>query len=163
YNYRVRASDAVGNASSYSPVASAATPLPPSGAPGLVAAYSFNEGSGGIAADSSGNGNTGSLSGATWTTAGHSGNALNFNGTGAWVIVNDSSSLDLTGAMTLEAWVNPTALGGWRDVVYKGQNDIYYLAGSSDPGPPAVRATYSAGSLVGTSTLPLNTWSHLAG
>lgn len=39
--------------------------------PGLVAAYSFNEGTGITAADSSGNGNTGSIQGATWSAQRH--------------------------------------------------------------------------------------------
>ena len=38
--------------------------------------------------------------------------------------------------MTLEAWVFPTTGGGWRDVIYKGPDDIYYLEGSSDSGAP---------------------------
>ena len=56
----------------------------------------------------SGNGNTGTLSNATWSTSGKFGNALFFNGTNARVNVNDSTSLDLTSGMTLEAWVKPT-------------------------------------------------------
>src|SRR6478735_12832259 len=36
----------------------------------LVAAYAFSEGSGSTVADLSGNGNVGTLSGASWTTAG---------------------------------------------------------------------------------------------
>ena len=33
--------------------------------------------------------------------------------------------------MTLEAWVNPTTVNGnWRDVIYKG-NDNYYLEATS--------------------------------
>src|SRR5271168_792732 len=47
---------------------------------GLVAAFSFNEGSGTTVNDSSGNGNTGTISNATWTTAGKYGGALSFNG-----------------------------------------------------------------------------------
>src|SRR5690349_14029109 len=71
---------------------------------GLVAAYAFNEGSGTIVTDSSGNGNNGSISGATWTTAGKFGGALSFNGTSSRVIINDSASLHLSTGMTLEAW-----------------------------------------------------------
>ena len=131
------------------------------GPPGLAAAYSFNEGLGTSAADASGNGNTGAIGTATWITTGKFGNALFFNGTTARVTVNDSASLDLTTKMTLEAWVFPTAGGGWRDVIYKGPNDIYYLEGSSTGGPPATGGTF-APPLVGTSTLPSNVWSHLA-
>ena len=42
----------------------------PAQARGLVAAYSFNEGTGTTVADLSGNGNTGTISGATWTSTG---------------------------------------------------------------------------------------------
>src|ERR1041385_7221686 len=75
---------------------------------GLVAAYSFDEGSGTTVNDFSGNGNTGTISGATWTTLGKFSNAMRFNGSTNWVTVNDSDSLDLSTGMTLEAWVFPT-------------------------------------------------------
>ena len=55
----------------------------------------------------------------------------------------------------------PTVGGGWRDVIYKGPDDIYYLEGSSDSGAPAAGGTFS-GPMYGTSALPLNIWSHLA-
>src|SRR4030095_12635881 len=69
------------------------TPIPPTS---LVAAYNFNEGSGTIVNDASGNGNNGTISGATWTTSGKYGNALSFNGSNSRVTVPDSSSLHLT-------------------------------------------------------------------
>ena len=133
------------------------------GAPaGLVAAYAFDEGSGTTVGDASGSGNSGTAGTATWTTSGEFGSALVFNGSGARVTVPDSASLDLTSAMTLEAWVYPTASGGWRDLIYKGTNDIYYLEGSSPGGPPAAGGTFSPSPLFGASPLPLNAWSHLA-
>ena len=61
-----------------------------SGPAGLVAAYSFNEGSGTSVADASASANTGSIGTATWTTAGKYGNALSFNGSSARVTVPDS-------------------------------------------------------------------------
>src|SRR5262249_48897930 len=155
----VRATDAAGNLSPYSNIASATTNSQLSG---LVAAYSFKEGSGTIVADSSGNVNTGTISGATWTTQGKFGNALVFNGTSARVTVNDSSSLHLTTAMTLEAWVYPTTPNGWTDVVYKF-NDSYYLEGSSSQGnAPAMGGTFSPSPLYGSAALPVGVWSHLA-
>jgi glucose/arabinose dehydrogenase/PKD repeat protein len=134
------------------------------GGTGLVAAYGFEEGSGSSALDYSTFGNTGTLAGGTTrTTSGKFGNALVFNGTDALVTIPDSASLDLTDAMTLEAWVFPTLAGAnWRDVIYK-VNDIYFLEGSSPgTGVPAVGATFSGPPLVGPSALPANTWSHLA-
>ncbi len=160
YTYRVRATDAAGNLSDYSGFDSDTT-LPASA--GLVAAYAFNEGSGTTVADASGNGNNGTINGATWTT-GKFGQALLFNGSSALVTVNDAASLDLTNGMTLEAWVYPTAVSGWQDVIYKETNDIYYLMGSSMPAnKPAVGGTFATTAAFGTTGLPLNTWSHLAG
>jgi len=138
------------------------TPTPP---PGLVAAYGFNEGSGTLVTDLSGNGNNGTISGATWTTSGRYGNALSFNGTNALVTVNNAPSLQLTSAMTLEAWVYPTTVNStWQDVIYKG-NDNYYLEGtSSNSGHPVAGAivggVYAAA--IGPNSLTANTWAHLA-
>ena len=136
-----------------------ATPTP---TPGLVAAYAFNEGSGTVVHDVSGNGNNGSISGATWTTSGKYGHALSFNGTNARVNINNATSLQLRSGMTLEAWVYPTAVNStWRDVIYKG-NDNYYLEGTSpNSSRPAMGGTFGA-NLYGTSPLTANTWSHLA-
>ena len=81
--------------------------------------YGFNESAGTTAADSSGTGNTGTISGAAWSTSGKYGAALSFDGVNDWVTVADANSLDLTTAMTLEAWVQPTAINGWETVILK--------------------------------------------
>jgi uncharacterized repeat protein (TIGR01451 family) len=136
-------------------------PPPPPPPSGLVAAYSFNEGSGTSVADASGQGNAGTIASGTWTTQGRFGSALTFNGTSTRVSIADSNSLDLTN-MTLEAWVYPIAGGGWRDVIYKGPDDNYYLESSSSTDAPATGGVFSP-TLYGSSALPLNTWAHLAG
>jgi glucose/arabinose dehydrogenase/chitodextrinase len=139
-----------------------AEPPPPPPTGGLVAAYAFNENTGTSVADASGTGNAGTIGTATWTTQGKFGNALSFNGTNAKVTVPDAPPLHLTNRMTLEAWVNPTTNNAvWRDVVYKGVDDVYYLMGSSDEGGPSTGGTFS-GPLSLPSPLPMNTWSHLA-
>ena len=79
--------------------------------PSLVAAYSFDDVVGSSATDDSANGNLGTISGAS-VVPGHTGSALSFNGTSNWLTVPDSSALDLSSAMTLEAWVEPTAAQG---------------------------------------------------
>jgi hypothetical protein len=131
-----------------------------------VAVYSFNEGSGTTVHDSSGNGNNGTLQGgAAWTTSGRYGNAISFNGTNAYVNVPNSSSVQLTTAMTLEAWINPTLRNGvWRDVIYKG-NDKYYLEADSTSGKPVAGGILggSYGEIYGPSAVTTNTWTHLAG
>src|SRR5262245_8347122 len=52
---------------------------------GLVAAYSFDEGSGTTVIDASGNGNTGTIVAATWAPNGRYGYGLSFNGANSYV------------------------------------------------------------------------------
>jgi hypothetical protein len=165
YTYRVQATDAAGNLSAFSNTASAATSAS-TGTPGLVAAYDFNAGTGTTLTDVSGNGNTGTIVNATWTTSGKYGGALSFNGTSALVTVNDAASLHLTSAVTLEAWVNPSSVPtGWQDVIYKPLDNYYLEAGSTNANKPGagVLLTSSAEPLAyGTAQLTTNTWTHLA-
>lgn len=136
--------------------------------PGLVAAYGFNETSGTSVTDASGFGSNGTLgSGVTRTASGRFGAGLEFSGSGAVTIPN-APSLQLTSGMTLEAWVRPTVVpNGWVDVIYKG-NDNYYLMSSTDRNmAPAVGGIFDGGpgttKTFGTTALPPNTWTHLAG
>jgi hypothetical protein len=99
---------------------------------GLVAAYSFNEGTGTILTDSSGNSNHGTINGATRTT-GKYGNGLNFDGVDDLVSIPNSGSLDITGKeITLEAWAYPesTIANGARIVSKRtdgGGSEVYAL------------------------------------
>jgi hypothetical protein len=138
---------------------------------GLVAAYNFDEGSGTTLVDRTGQGRTGAIAGATWTTQGRFGGALSFDGVNDWVTVNDAPSLDLTTGMTLEAWVYPTAngAGSWRNVVLKQRTggEVYNLYANADTNAPVVYVVRSANQndaldARGTTQLPLNTWTHLA-
>jgi hypothetical protein len=134
---------------------------------GLVAAYGFEEGSGSQVADASGYGNGGTIANATWVDLGAYGGALSFNGSDAVVTVDDSPSLHLRRAMTLEAWVKPSTIGGdWRDVVYRG-NDAYYLEASSQAdGLPMGGGSFNGadgeGQVFGDDWLPTGAWSYLA-
>src|SRR5207244_6598545 len=103
---------------------------------GLVAADGVNEGSGSTTADGSGQGNQGSISGATWTTAGKFGSALSFNGSSSWVTVADANALDLTTGLTLEAWVNPTTATAWRTIAMKETSSGLAYALYGDVGRP---------------------------
>ena len=91
---------------------------PPPAGSGLVAAYGFDEGTGTVASDASGQGNTGTIAGAIWTP-GRFGQSLEFDGVADWVTVAASGELNFSSAMTVEAWVYPTEAGGWRSVVFK--------------------------------------------
>ena len=169
YSLGIDAYDAAGNRSTRSSLTAstdACPPPPPSSS--LVGAYSFDAGTGSTLTDASGLGNTGAISGATWTAAGRNGGALSFDGVDDLVTVADAGSLDLTTGMTLEAWVRPTAGGSWRTVVTKEQvgNLVYGLFSSSDSGQPSGIVSIGSSPIQdivrGTSALGLSSWTHLA-
>jgi hypothetical protein len=113
--------------------------------------------------DVSGNGNNGTITNATWA-AGKYGGGLQFNGTNALVTVPDAASLHLSGAMTLEAWVNPSTVNArWRDVIYKGNDNFYLEATSTSSSVPdaGMIAGGSHADAFGTAALAVNTWSFL--
>jgi Concanavalin A-like lectin/glucanases superfamily/Bacterial Ig domain len=138
---------------------------------GLVAEWSFDDASGLSAQDDSGNGHTGTLSQANWSTTGKYNGALAFNGTNSWVTVADAAALDLTTGMTIEAWVNPTSLTSWRSILLKERTvGLSYSLYATNPdvgsAPPATFINLGIAndtSASGTQALPLNTWTHLAG
>jgi len=104
---------------------------------GLVAEWHFDEGSGNVLGDSSGNGNDGTIYGATWTTDGKFASALQFDGND-YIVIPDSPELS-GGAgknMTVEYWFNTNSQNGYiiskiKDVSYK---DWSTLLGGFGPG-----------------------------
>jgi hypothetical protein len=85
---------------------------PPSS--GLAGWWKFDESSGSAAADSSGNGLTGTLTGApTWTAGGKINGALNFDG--ATQRVQIATAGTLSGAFTVSVWANPNGPIGSLD------------------------------------------------
>ncbi|MFI7638897.1 LamG-like jellyroll fold domain-containing protein [Nonomuraea sp. NPDC049400] len=144
------------------------TPTPdptPNPVPGLVAAYGMEEGTGTTVGDSSGQNNTGAATDTSWTTGKH-GKALSFNGSSSWVSVPHAPSLRLTNAVTLSAWVQPTARG-WSTVLMKdysegGSYGLYASKGTDTPAGWFQTADYEDGGAEGPSPLPLDQWSHLA-
>jgi hypothetical protein len=117
--------------------------------------------------DTSGNGNTGTISGgATWSAAGRFGGALSFNGVNSLVRVASSASLNLGTAMTLEGWIKPTAAqSDWRTIVQR-EVDAYFLNASNNNGPllPSGGGTLGGATVFvsGTSASPVNAWTHVA-
>ena len=138
------------------------------GQSGLVLAFGFSQ-TGLSVVDQSGSGNNGVVSGATSVTTGHTGRGRRFDGTNDLVRVTDSASLDLTGPLTIEAWVFPTALGAkLRPIVVKqvtGSTIAYGLhAHRTNPRRPAgiVVANGATRTVNGTTVMPSSTWTHLA-
>ncbi|HEU4906005.1 MAG TPA: LamG-like jellyroll fold domain-containing protein, partial [Solirubrobacterales bacterium] len=141
---------------------------PQADAAGVVAAYSFDEGSGTTAHDLAGNPNHGTIEGATWTEAGKYGAALSFDGADDLITIPDADELDLTEGFTLEAWVRPDTLGAWTPVLAK--DDVgplttgYLLFADAWERPRGfIGDNGGAANAAGTSPLPTEeTWSHLA-
>ncbi len=126
-----------------------------------IAYWHFDEGSGSVAKDSSGNDYDGTINGATWTK-GVSGMALEFDGVDDYVGIMQSTKLDNINAFTFAAWIYPEIDSHWH-VIDKGDGDKrLYADGTSLTLDGRVR--YSGTHAFGESnsnTVVLNTWQHI--
>lgn len=88
---------------------------------GLVAEWHFDEGSGSVLKDSSGNGNDGVIYGATWVE-GKYGKALSFDGVDDYVDCGNDRIFDFgTNTFTIETWVKTIdkTTSNWEGIVGK--------------------------------------------
>jgi hypothetical protein len=123
---------------------------------GLVAYWKFDESSGTVASDSSGNNNTGNLTNGPVFAAGKFGNALQLDGVNDYVRIGD---LDFS-PITISLWTKQDVVtSGWHSVVMKpytygfetnGQN-MYFGIGNG--------ATWSAEPSI---PFTLGQWEHIA-
>jgi len=74
-------------------------------APGLIGSWKFDEASGNISSDASGNGNDASLIGGPVKVAWDFGNGVNFNGTDQYVLIDNESFFDITDSITVACWI----------------------------------------------------------
>ncbi|MDO8471336.1 MAG: LamG domain-containing protein [bacterium] len=102
--------------------------------------WSMNEGTGARAGDASGNRNEGILtSGPTWVD-GKRGKALSFDANDDLVSVGTPTSLNITGALTIGAWIYPRTFGSvastFRGRIVDKENDFItgYSFSLYDPG-----------------------------
>src|SRR5262245_7756671 len=141
--------------------------------PGVVAAYSFQEGTGTTTADSSGNNITGTLANGTAWTTGSVGNGLSFDGINDFVNLGNPPRLRLTGGMTISAWIRPVGPPPGNDdaaIVSKrssGQTG-FQLDTTPDTGARTIgfKLTNSSGGNMiryGTTALQTNQWYHVVG
>ena len=136
--------------------------------PGLVGYWTFDEGSGTTTGDLSGNGFTGTLlNGPQWVTGFPSGQALEFDGVDDRVEVGNPAALQITGALTLAAWVRVDSYSGNGRIVTKGgasgQRGWSLNVESFNAYAFQVAGDASTTIAVNATNIALNQWVHLAG
>jgi hypothetical protein len=144
-----------------------AAPMAATNPGSMQAFWRMDTGSGSVAVDSSDSVNDGMLSGGMF------GNALEFDGVDDYVNIPDSTSLDITDEITVEAWVNldashmPHSYFVGKDTTGQRSYGIG-IDGGHYPGKnfyPFFVAFHSAGhtSVWGNSPLTIDQWYHIAG
>ena len=135
----------------------------------VVGEWDFDEGSGTIAKDSSGNNNNGTIYGATWKCASTdknntpSGNGCSLYFNNDYVQVSNSSSLNPK-KITMEAWVYPLAYRYYADIISKRYPAQYILRFYSTTG--RIQGNIYANGWRACTTpagkeAPLKKWTHL--
>jgi formylglycine-generating enzyme required for sulfatase activity len=88
---------------------------------GLVGHWTFDEGTGTTARDSSGKGNHGTVMGGAKWAKGKVGGALEFDGRDDFVLIPNESSFDITRSITVAVWIKIASFTkGWQAIVTKG-------------------------------------------
>ncbi|MCH2059487.1 MAG: cadherin domain-containing protein [Verrucomicrobiales bacterium] len=127
---------------------------------GLVAYYPFN----GNAEDESGNGNNGTVNGATLTADrnGNADSAYYFNGSSI-IRIQDSDSLDLEEDQpaSFSIWVNVAVQNGGHIFGKRRGDTTNYMLDLNVGGRPMFRG-YTHKGMLGDDPLPINQWIHLA-
>ncbi|MFC2095150.1 LamG-like jellyroll fold domain-containing protein [Candidatus Bipolaricaulota bacterium] len=140
-------------------------PPPPPPAGGVAGYWELNEGSGSIASDSSGNGNNGTVVGASWGTSTDGSGALSFDGVNDYVSVPDDASLDVTSGLTVEAWVK-LDVTGLNYIVDKRTNGANGWGFKVKDNARTLQAFVGNGSSIcivnSTGTIPVGEWVHVA-
>lgn len=112
---------------------------PASGTASLVGWWKLDEGSGGAAADSSGNGSSGLLTGNPVWSAGKNGQGLTFNGSN-WVDLGNPAILRSMNSVTVSAWIRPAGTNGGQPlVVWDSGSGNFYGLSLNDGGSPSLR------------------------
>jgi len=136
---------------------------------GLVGYWSFDEGSGSTAYDASGNGNDGTLINDPKWTAGKSGSALQFDGVDDYVDCGNDESLNITDAITIEAWIKwtidpSTTSDNWPTIVNRANDNGYRLAHSQTATYFEFGVIKASGGYIASTTSPVkDVWYHVVG
>ena len=139
--------------------------LTATGTTGLLAYYKFDETSGNMANDATGNGNTGMYAsfptGTTSAAFSGSGNAITFsNSNGSYIDVSDNAMFNtMLNNLTLEAWIYQTDAES-NTIIDRGNYNFLFM---SRPNSQTGLGFYNNGNWTYSSgTIPLNQWVHVA-
>jgi len=136
------------------PTPSPTPPLP------LAGFWSLNEGSGTVAADSSGNGNNVNLvNGPIWIN-GKSGKALQFDGVNDYAIKTSASGIPVNPPFSVIVWINGKSLSNpkWNDIVRKEGS----WAVQADPYGKLNLEITGKQDTISKVGIPTNVWTHIA-
>lgn len=111
--------------------------------------------------DSSGAGNHGrAYNQATTDAGGQIDRAGIFDGSGDYVSVSHTSSLEGSGDFTIELWIKPVDQNTWQGLIAKGS--YRYLFALNDSGSNYRLAYYGSGWQYANTWKPYNVWTHVA-
>ena len=133
--------------------------------PAPVSQWDFNEGTGTLAGDGVGSNNGTLVGDATWSsdTPDGSGSSLSFDGSGDSVHVPDSSSLHITGEVTLMAWAKETTIGQYAKIISRRTGYYFYFLGVDNGHPYGGIGDDITYTVTGKSLLmSLDRWNHLS-
>ena len=113
-------------------------------------------------------GNDGTVKGgASWNASGKIGGAFEFDGVDDYVDLGNDSSLNITEAVTLSAWVKGTSFTTWDAIVGKWQNDhdgyALYTGSSATHALVQVGVGAQKWQLEGSITINDGNWHHIIG
>ncbi len=159
----------------YGDFAAANDTVDPGPTAGLVGHWTFDEGSGFQAEDSTGT-HSGTLltymsdqrSSSPWTS-GKMGGGLAFNGFNDLVVVADADALNLSNTLTLATWVKADSFDDWNGLIVKGDSDIAYGLELASNGGLSFTANYGSlsgavgsGDWFSNGTITTDQWHHVA-
>jgi alpha-L-arabinofuranosidase len=132
--------------------------------------WAFDEGAGTTAADSSGNGHTGTLgTGASWTGGRFGGHAVALDGTAAGTVSSAGPTVDTGHSFSVAAWVRPSAVTGAQDILSaRGTNVAAYELALRDGRltfirPQSDSASATSVSVSDSAAVTAGTWYHVVG
>jgi len=133
----------------------------------LVGHWTFDEGEGLVAHDASGGGNHGKIMGGAHWAAGKIGRALSFDGVDDFVSIPNESDFDITGSVTVSAWIFVEAFTKpWLGIVTKGDR-AWRLHRANDTNSVGFASSDlssgQVGDLLGNKEVADSQWHHVVG